>query len=110
MIAIVLSQIKLVRDVTYTGDRRFDVVGAILGLLGMGGVVLGILVWQEGLRLRRAADRARRAGAGSVRPLARATPPRGQGHGARPSLFRLPNFRLGDIRPDAAEHHSGWAQ
>ena len=32
----------------YTGDRRVDVVGAILSALGMGGVVLGILVWQEG--------------------------------------------------------------
>ena len=29
-------------------DRHVDVVGAILSSLGMGGVVLGILVWQEG--------------------------------------------------------------
>ncbi|HSC74299.1 MAG TPA: MFS transporter [Gaiellaceae bacterium] len=28
--------------------RRVDVVGAVLSALGMGGVVLGILVWQEG--------------------------------------------------------------
>ena len=48
VIAIVLSQIKLVKDVPYTGDRHVDVVGAILSVLGMGGVVLGILVWQEG--------------------------------------------------------------
>jgi MFS family permease len=48
VIAIILSQIRLVKDVRYTGDRRFDVVGAILSVLGMGGVVLGILVWQEG--------------------------------------------------------------
>jgi len=48
VIAIVLSQIKLVKDVEYTGDRRVDVVGALLSVLGMGGVVLGILVWQEG--------------------------------------------------------------
>jgi MFS family permease len=48
IIAIVLSGIRLVRDVPYTGDRRVDVVGAILSALGMGGVVLGILVWQEG--------------------------------------------------------------
>ena len=48
VIAIILSQIKLVKDVPYTGDRHFDVVGAILSVLGMGGVVLGILVWQEG--------------------------------------------------------------
>jgi EmrB/QacA subfamily drug resistance transporter len=48
VIALVLSQIKLVHDVAYTGPRQIDVVGAILSVLGMGGVVLGILVWQEG--------------------------------------------------------------
>jgi len=48
IIAVVLSGIKLVRDVKYTGDRSVDVVGSVLSVLGMGGVVLGILVWQEG--------------------------------------------------------------
>ena len=48
IIAIVLSGIKLVHDVPYTGARGVDVVGATLSALGMGGVVLGILVWQEG--------------------------------------------------------------
>jgi EmrB/QacA subfamily drug resistance transporter len=48
IIGIVLSGIKLVHDVPYTGARRVDVVGAVLSALGMGGVVLGILVWQEG--------------------------------------------------------------
>jgi LPXTG-motif cell wall-anchored protein len=48
VIAVVLSGISLVRDVPYTGDRGVDVVGAILSIVGMGGVVLGILVWQEG--------------------------------------------------------------
>ena len=48
VIAIVLSQIKLVRDAPYTGPREIDLVGAILSVLGMGGLVLGILVWQEG--------------------------------------------------------------
>jgi EmrB/QacA subfamily drug resistance transporter len=48
VIAIVLSGIKLVQDVPYTGPRRVDPVGAILSILGMGGIVLGILVWQEG--------------------------------------------------------------
>jgi MFS family permease len=48
IIAIVLSQIRLVRDVAYTGSRQVDVVGAVLSVFGMGGVVLGILVWQEG--------------------------------------------------------------
>ena len=48
VIAIVLSGIKLVHDVPYTGPRKIDSVGAILSAVGMGGVVLGILVWQEG--------------------------------------------------------------
>jgi EmrB/QacA subfamily drug resistance transporter len=48
IIAIVLSQIGLVRDVPYTGSRKIDLVGAVLSVIGMGGVVLGILVWQEG--------------------------------------------------------------
>lgn len=48
MIAVVLSQLKLVRDVPYTGERAVDVVGALLSAVGMGGVVIGILVWQEG--------------------------------------------------------------
>ena len=48
VIAIVLSSIKLVHDVPYTGPRGIDVVGAALSVVGMGGIVLGILVWQEG--------------------------------------------------------------
>ena len=48
VIAVVLSQIKLVHDVAYTGPRQVDLVGAFLSVVGMGGVVLGILVWQEG--------------------------------------------------------------
>ena len=48
VIGVVLSQIKLVRDVAYTGPRQVDIVAAILSVIGMGGVVLGILVWQEG--------------------------------------------------------------
>jgi EmrB/QacA subfamily drug resistance transporter len=48
IIAIVLLGIRLVRDVPYTGPRGVDAVGAVLSVLGMGGIVLGILVWQEG--------------------------------------------------------------
>jgi EmrB/QacA subfamily drug resistance transporter len=48
IIAVVLIGSRLVHDVPYTGDRRVDVVGAVLSALGMGGVVLGILVWEEG--------------------------------------------------------------
>ena len=48
IIAIVLLNIGLVRDVPYTGPREVDLVGAVLSVLGMGGIVLSILVWQEG--------------------------------------------------------------
>ena len=48
IIITVLSGIKLVKDVPYTGERRIDIVGALLSIVGMGGIVLGILVWQEG--------------------------------------------------------------
>ena len=48
IIAIVLSGIRLVKDVPYTGSRAVDWVGAALSIVGMGGIVLGILVWQEG--------------------------------------------------------------
>jgi len=48
IIIIVLSGIRLVRDAPYTGPRQIDLVGSALSVVGMGGVVLGILVWQEG--------------------------------------------------------------
>jgi EmrB/QacA subfamily drug resistance transporter len=48
IVLVVLSQIRLVKDVPYTGERKVDLVGAVLSVVGMGGVVLGILVWQEG--------------------------------------------------------------
>ncbi len=48
IIAVVLSGLGLVRDVPYTGERGIDTVGAALSVVGMGGIVLGILVWQEG--------------------------------------------------------------
>ncbi len=48
IIAIVLSGVKRVSDVPYTGPRGVDAIGAIFSVLGMGGIVLGILVWQEG--------------------------------------------------------------
>jgi len=48
VIAVVLSGSGLIRDVAYTGERTVDWIGALLSVLGMGGVVLGVLVWQEG--------------------------------------------------------------
>ena len=48
VIAVVLSGIRLVKDVPYTGSREIDGVGGILSIIGMGGVVIGVLAWQEG--------------------------------------------------------------
>jgi MFS family permease len=48
VILVVLMGVRLVKEVPYTGPRRVDVVGSLLSVVGMGGVVLGILVWQEG--------------------------------------------------------------
>jgi EmrB/QacA subfamily drug resistance transporter len=48
IIGVVLTGISLVRDVPYTGSRAVDVVGAALSVVAMGGLVLGILLWQEG--------------------------------------------------------------
>jgi MFS family permease len=48
VIVIILLNMRLVHDVPYTGPRHVDVVGSVLSVLGMGGIVLSILVWQEG--------------------------------------------------------------
>jgi len=48
IIVVVLASMRLIKDVPYEGDRSVDKVGALLSVVGMGGVVLGILVWQEG--------------------------------------------------------------
>jgi MFS family permease len=48
IIAVVLLGIRLVKDAPFTGPRELDLVGGGLSIVGMGGIVLGILVWQEG--------------------------------------------------------------
>ncbi|HET7761018.1 MAG TPA: MFS transporter, partial [Phycicoccus sp.] len=95
VIAVVLSGIGLVKDVPYTGPREVDPVGAGLSVIGMGGVVLSILVWQEGgesVLLLMALGVA--AMAGLVVWLLRAKR-RGAPALLDPDLFRSPHFRLG---------------
>ncbi len=95
VIAIVLSQVGRLEDVPYTGERQIDTVGAGLSVVGMGGVVLGILVWQEGgdyVVLLIA------IGALALWALARWLVRRhreGKVTLLDPDLFRLPNFRTG---------------
>src|ERR1700753_618155 len=95
VIAVVLSQVGRLKDVASTGELPIDSVGAALSVVGMGGVVLGILVWQEsgdyvvlliaiGALALWALARwlVRRRHEGKVTLL-------------DPGLFRLPNFRTG---------------
>ena len=95
IIAIVLSGIRLVRDVPYTGPRGVDAVGAVLSVLGMGGIVLGILVWQEGGESVGRAPGDRRDRAGGAGLLARAAQASGRSRRcstricSSPSIFRL---------------------
>jgi MFS family permease len=95
VIAVVLSQVGRLKDVPYTGERHIDAVGAGLSVVGMGGVVLGILVWQEGgdyVVLLIA------VGALALWALARWLVRRhheGKVTLLDPDLFRLPNFRTG---------------
>ena len=95
VIAVVLSQINLVRDVAYTGPRHIDVVGAVLSVVGMGGVVLGILVWQEGGEL---VGLLIALGAIALALLAYWLVRRkrqGKLTLLDPDLFRFPHFRIG---------------
>jgi MFS family permease len=48
IIIVVLLGINQIKDVPYTGPREIDIVGAVLSVFAMGGIVLSILVWQEG--------------------------------------------------------------
>jgi MFS family permease len=48
IIMVVLLNNKLLKEVAYTGPREIDWIGSILSVFGMGGIVLSILVWQEG--------------------------------------------------------------
>src|SRR5688500_13286411 len=95
VIAVVLSGIKLVRDAPYTGSRRVDPVGAVLSVLGMGGVVLGILVWQEGGESVGALIAAGAAALGGLVYWLRRRARLGQPALLDPGLFASPYFRLG---------------
>ena len=107
IILIVLLNIKLVRDVPYTGPRSVDVVGAVLSVLGMGGIVLGILVWQEG---GEAVGALLVLGAlAMVGPglLARAAKARGKADADRPRPVQVEAVPVRDLRADAPADRPG---
>ncbi|BBH67975.1 MFS transporter [Actinoplanes sp. OR16] len=95
IIAGVLSGIGLVRNVEYTGPRTLDLVGSLLSVVGMGGIVLGILVWQEGGSYVLALIVL---GAAALAGLAYWLVRRkraGKPHLLDPGLFQSPLFRVG---------------
>jgi len=95
IIAIVLFGSRLVHDVPYTGERGVDVVGAVLSALGMGGVVLGILVWQEGGGAVGALIAVGIVALGSLAWWLRKRKREGRPALIDPSLFDSKYFRLG---------------
>ena len=95
IIAVVLINIRLVRDAPYTGDRHVDPVGAVLSVIGMGGIVLGILVWQEGGEAVAALIALGIFGLGSLAWWLVRRKRRGRAALIDPELFRSKPFRLG---------------
>ncbi len=95
IIGTVLLSIGQVRDVPYTGTRGIDVVGALFSVLGMGGIVMGVLVWQEG---GEAVGALLVIGAVAMVALARWLVRRDRAGKLTlldPGLFRAKQFRLG---------------
>ncbi len=95
IIAIVLSGVGRVHDVPYTGSRKVDVVGAILSVLGMGGIVLGILAWQEGGEAVAELLIVGAVGLGSLAYWLLRRKREGKPMLLDPDLFRSKMFRLG---------------
>jgi EmrB/QacA subfamily drug resistance transporter len=95
VIAIVLLGIGLVKDAPYTGPREIDIVGAALSVLGMGGIVLSILVWQEGGESVFALFALGAAAMGGLVSWLRRRKRAGQAALIDPDLFRSKVFQLG---------------
>jgi LPXTG-motif cell wall-anchored protein len=95
IIAAVLSGIGLVRDVPYTGPRRVDWAGSVLSVVGMGGIVLSILVWQEGGESVGALLLIGLAAMGGLAWWLRRRKRQGRPTLLDPDLFTSPYFRLG---------------
>ena len=95
VIAVVLLGIRALNDVPYTGPRDVDFVGAALSVLGMGGLVLGILVWQEGGESVGALLAAGTVALGSLAYWLLRRERRGKPTLLAPDLFRSKPFQLG---------------
>ncbi len=95
IIVVVLSGIGRVRDVPYTGPRGIDLVGALFSVLGMGGIVLGILAWQEGAEAIGVLLAVGVVGLGSLAWWLVHRKRAGKLTLIDPDLFKSANFRLG---------------
>ena len=95
VIAVVLIRIGALKDVPYTGPRQVDFVGAALSVLGMGGLVLGILAWQEGGESVGALLAAGAVALGSLAYWLLRRERRGKPTLLAPDLFRSKPFQLG---------------
>ena len=95
IIAVVLAFIRLVKDAPYTGSRELDLVGAALSVVGMGGLVLSILVWQEGGEAVGALLAIGAAGLAGLVAWLRRRKRAGRAALIDPDLFRSLPFRLG---------------
>ncbi|MFF2676212.1 MFS transporter [Arthrobacter koreensis] len=95
VITVVLAGIKLVHDVPYEGPRTLDLVGSLLSILGMGGIVLGVLVWQEGGEAVGALLATGAVGLGSLVLWLLRRKRRGKPTLLDPDLFRSKPFRFG---------------
>jgi hypothetical protein len=91
----VLSGLGRIKEVPYTGPRRVDLVGALLSVIGMGGIVLGILAWQEGAESVLGVMAIGAIALGSLAWWLLRRKRNDEPALLDPDLFRLPHFRLG---------------
>ncbi len=108
VIAVVLANIKLVRDVAYTGPRQIDLVGAALSVVGMGGVVLGHPGLAGGRRSGRSAHRERRRRARRAGVLAGTPQAPREADVARPGAVHA-SRTSGSGSPNRCFSRSPWA-
>ena len=107
IIAVVLSGIRLVRDVPYTGPRGIDVVGSALSVRGNGGHRPGHPGLAGGRRRRRRAPRGRSGRARIARVLAAAAQAAREACAAGPRVVPVAVLPVGDHPADAAADRPG---
>ena len=107
IIAVVLAQIGLVRDVPYTGSRQVDVGRRDAVRRRHGRRRARHPGLAGGRRVRRRAHGGRRRRAGAARALAGPAQARGQGHPARSGPVPAAGLHGRGHRPDAAADHPG---